>query len=145
MSAKVVKIVKFAELFYKQAQEAAKTYSGEPGGDVGLPWSDEYKTQYSNELKNLNKGEFDSNAEVIKKVQEALNDSNPYMDLKVDGFLGQETLDAIKFWQRLIQSHKVYVVANGEVLQQATPEKFHKYWSDEEGSPQSQFQLLLVK
>ena len=53
--------------------------------------------------------------------------------------------DAIKFWQRLIQSHKVYVVANGEVLQQATPEKFHKYWSDEEGSPQSQFQLLLVK
>lgn len=53
--------------------------------------------------------------------------------------------DAIKFWQRLIQSHKVYVVANGEVLQAATPEKFHKYWSDEEDSPQSQFQLLLVK
>jgi hypothetical protein len=53
--------------------------------------------------------------------------------------------DAIKFWQRLIQSHKVYVVANCEVLQAATPEKFHKYWSDEEGSPQSQFQLLLVK
>lgn len=53
--------------------------------------------------------------------------------------------DAIKFWQRLIQSHKVYVVANGEVLRAATPEKFHKYWSDEEGSPQSQFQLLLVK
>lgn len=53
--------------------------------------------------------------------------------------------DAIKFWQRLIQSHKVYVVANGEVLQAATPEKFHKYWSDVEDSPQSQFQLLLVK
>ncbi|AFC21767.1 virion structural protein [Cronobacter phage vB_CsaM_GAP32] len=53
--------------------------------------------------------------------------------------------DAIKFWKRLIQSHKVFVVANDEVLQQATPEKFHKYWSDEEGSPQSQFQFLLVK
>ncbi|QXO12567.1 hypothetical protein pEaSNUABM49_00321 [Erwinia phage pEa_SNUABM_49] len=53
--------------------------------------------------------------------------------------------DAINFWKRLIQSHKVYVVANGEVIQEATPEKFHKYWSDEEGSPQSQFQFLLVK
>lgn len=53
--------------------------------------------------------------------------------------------DAIKFWKRLIQSHKVFVVANDEVLQQATPEKFHKYWSDVEGSPQSQFQFLLVK
>ena len=53
--------------------------------------------------------------------------------------------DAIKFWKRLIQSHKVFVVVDDEVLQQATPEKFHKYWSDEEGSPQSEFQLLLVK
>ncbi|SOK59129.1 hypothetical protein [Yersinia phage fHe-Yen9-03] len=53
--------------------------------------------------------------------------------------------DAMNFWKRLIQSHKVFVVANGEVIQQATPEKFHKYWSDEEGSPQSQFQFLLVK
>lgn len=53
--------------------------------------------------------------------------------------------DAINFWKRLIQTHKVYVVANGEVIQQATPEKFHKYWSNIEGSPQSQFQFLLVK
>lgn len=53
--------------------------------------------------------------------------------------------DAIKFWKRLIQSHKVFVVVDDEVLQQATPEKFHKYWSEEEGSPQSQFQFLLVK
>lgn len=53
--------------------------------------------------------------------------------------------DAIKFWKRLIQTHKVFVVANDEVLQQATPEKFHKYWSTEEGTPQSQFQFLLVK
>lgn len=53
--------------------------------------------------------------------------------------------DAIKFWKRLIQTHKVFVVANDEVLQQATPEKFHKYWSEEDGSPQSQFQFLLVK
>lgn len=53
--------------------------------------------------------------------------------------------DAINFWKRLINTHKVYVVANGEVIQEATPKKFHKYWSDVEGSPQSQFQFLLVK
>lgn len=72
-----------------------------------------------------------------------------YMDLLKDGKqILSDTLHsdgAIRFWQKLISNHEVYVVADGEILQRATPEKFHKYWSEEENSPQSQFQFLLVK
>lgn len=53
--------------------------------------------------------------------------------------------DAINFWKKLIQTHQVLVVANGEVLAPATPEKFHKYWSEDENSPSAELQLLLVK
>ncbi|MCP0435633.1 hypothetical protein KU599_07145 [Salmonella enterica subsp. enterica serovar Mbandaka] len=52
---------------------------------------------------------------------------------------------AIKFWTRLISSHNVYVVGDGEVLAKATPEKVHKYWSDDENSPSAELQLLLTK
>lgn len=51
---------------------------------------------------------------------------------------------AIKFWTRLIGSHEVYIVGDGEVLAKATPEKIHKYWSDDENSPSAELQLLLV-
>lgn len=51
---------------------------------------------------------------------------------------------AIKFWTRLIGSHEVYIVGGGEVLAKATPEKIHKYWSDDENSPSAELQLLLV-
>lgn len=51
---------------------------------------------------------------------------------------------AIKFWTRLIGSHEVYIVGGGEVLAKATPEKLHKYWSDDENSPSAELQLLLV-
>lgn len=52
---------------------------------------------------------------------------------------------AIKFWTRLIGSHEVYIVGGGEVLAKATPEKVHKYWSDDENSPSAELQLLLTK
>ena len=51
---------------------------------------------------------------------------------------------AIKFWTRLIGSHEVYIVGGGEVIAKATPEKLHKYWSDDENSPSAELQLLLV-
>ena len=54
------------------------------------------------------------------------------------------TDSAIKFWTRLIGSNEVYIVGGGEVLAKATPEKIHKYWSDDENSPSAELQLLLV-
>lgn len=53
--------------------------------------------------------------------------------------------DAIKFWTRLLTNHTVYVVADGEVLTRATPDKVHKYWSDDEYSPSAELRLMLVK
>ncbi|UTS53412.1 hypothetical protein UES1_037 [Escherichia phage UE-S1] len=55
------------------------------------------------------------------------------------------TDDAIKFWTRLIGSHQVYIVGGGEVLAKASPDKVHKYWSDDESSPSAELQLMLVK
>lgn len=51
---------------------------------------------------------------------------------------------AIKFWTRLIGSHEVYIVGGGEVLAKATPEKIHKYWSDDDNSPSAELHFLLV-
>lgn len=74
---------------------------------------------------------------------------NIFMDMINDGYkiLSDKlhTQDAINFWTRLIGSHQVYIVGNGEVLAKATPEKVHKYWSDDENSPSAELQLLLVK
>lgn len=70
-----------------------------------------------------------------------------YMDIIKSGLqILSDTLhsdDAIRFWQKLITNHEVYVVADGEVIQRATPEKFHKYWGDED-SPSADLQFLLV-
>lgn len=70
-----------------------------------------------------------------------------YMDIINSGLqILSDTLhsdDAIRFWQKLITNHEVYVVADGEVIQRATPEKFHKYWGDED-SPSADLQFLLV-
>lgn len=70
-----------------------------------------------------------------------------YMDMLKNGLqILSDTLhsdDAIRFWQKLITNHEVYVVADGEVIQRATPEKFHKYWGDED-SPSADLQFLLV-
>ncbi|EON7637131.1 hypothetical protein VWH97_05220 [Escherichia coli O157] len=72
-----------------------------------------------------------------------------FMDMLKHGYAilsdSLHTDDAIKFWTRLIGSHQVYIVGGGEVLAKATPEKVHKYWSDDETSPSAELQLLLVK
>lgn len=72
-----------------------------------------------------------------------------FMDMVAKGYKilsdSLHTDDAIKFWTRLIGSHQVYIVGGGEVLAKATPEKVHKYWSDDENSPSAELQLLLVK
>lgn len=72
-----------------------------------------------------------------------------YMDIINAGYSilsdGLHSDDAIKFWTRLLTSHTVYVVGDGEVITRATPEKVHKYWSDDEDSPSSELRLLLVK
>lgn len=52
---------------------------------------------------------------------------------------------AIKFWTKLISSHEVYVIGNGEILTRATPEKVHKYWNEDKNSPSTELKLLLVK
>lgn len=52
---------------------------------------------------------------------------------------------AIRFWQKLIMEHTVYVVGNGEILGEASPQKFHKYWSTDENSPSAELQFLLVE
>lgn len=74
---------------------------------------------------------------------------NIFMDMTNHGYaILSDSLhsdDAIKFWTRLIGSHQVYIVGGGEVLARATPEKVHKYWSDDESSPSAELQLLLVK
>lgn len=74
---------------------------------------------------------------------------NIFMDLINKGYkILSDTLhsdDAISFWTRLIQSHQVYIVGNGEVLARATSEKLHKYWSADENSPSAELRLLLVK
>lgn len=74
---------------------------------------------------------------------------NIFMDMVANGIAvlsdSLHTDDAIKFWTRLIGSHQVYIVGGGEVLAKATPEKVHKYWSDDENSPSAELQLLLVK
>lgn len=74
---------------------------------------------------------------------------NIFMDMINHGYkVLSDTLhsdDAIKFWTKLIQSHQVYVVGNGEVLARATPEKLHKYWNEDENSPSAELRLLLVK
>lgn len=71
-----------------------------------------------------------------------------YMDILNDGQqILSDTLhsdDAIRFWQKLISNHEVYIVGDGKVLAKATPEKFHKYWGEED-SPSAELQLLLVK
>lgn len=71
------------------------------------------------------------------------------MDLLAHGYSvlsdSMHSDDAIKFWTRLIGSHTVYVVGDGEVLTRATPEKVHKYWSDDEDHPSAELRLLLVK
>lgn len=71
-----------------------------------------------------------------------------YMDILGEGNqILSDTLhsdDAIRFWQKLISNHEVYIVGDGKVLAKATPEKFHKYWG-EDGSPSAELQLLLVK
>lgn len=53
--------------------------------------------------------------------------------------------DAIAFWSKLISSHQVYVVGDGEVLARANTQKLHKYWSSDETSPSAELRLLLVK
>lgn len=72
-----------------------------------------------------------------------------YMDILNHGYSilsdGLHSDDAIKFWTRLLTNHNVYVVGDGEVLARATPEKVHKYWSDDENSPSSELRLLLTK
>jgi hypothetical protein len=74
---------------------------------------------------------------------------NIFMDMVANGIKvlsdSLHTDDAIKFWTRLIGSHQVYIVGDGEVLAKASPEKVHKYWSDDEFSPSAELQLLLVK
>lgn len=73
---------------------------------------------------------------------------NIFMDMVNNGIKvlsdSLHTDDAIKFWTRLIGSHQVYIVGGGEVLAKASPEKVHKYWSDDESSPSAELQLLLV-
>lgn len=72
-----------------------------------------------------------------------------YMDILDKGYSilsdGLHSDDAIKFWTRLLSNHNVYVVGDGEVLARATPEKVHKYWSEDEASPSAELRLLLVK
>jgi len=72
-----------------------------------------------------------------------------YMDILNAGYSilsdGLHSDDAIKFWTRLLTNHTVYVVGDGEVLTRATPEKVHKYWSDDEYSPSAELRLLLTK
>lgn len=74
---------------------------------------------------------------------------NMFMDIVNAGYkiLSDElhSDDAINFWSKLISSHQVYVVGDGEVLAKATPEKLHKYWSEDEMSPSADLRLLLVK
>ncbi|EMR6005946.1 hypothetical protein WJW27_002646 [Escherichia coli] len=74
---------------------------------------------------------------------------NIFMDMVAHGIKvlsdSLHTDDAIKFWTRLIGSHQVYVVGGGEVLSKASPDKIHKYWSDDESSPSAELQLMLVK
>lgn len=53
--------------------------------------------------------------------------------------------DAIRFWTRLLTNHTVYIVGDGEILSRATPDKVHKYWSDDEFSPSAELRLLLAK
>lgn len=53
--------------------------------------------------------------------------------------------DAIQFWSKLVSSHQVYIVGDGEVLARANSQKLHKYWSDDENSPSAELRLLLVK
>ena len=71
-----------------------------------------------------------------------------YMDMLRSGLqILSDTLhsdSAINFWKKIITNHEVYVVADGEILQRATPAKFEKYWGDE-GSMSAELQLLLVK
>lgn len=72
-----------------------------------------------------------------------------YMDILDAGYSilsdGLHSDDAIRFWTRLLTNHTVYIVADDEVLARATPEKVHKYWSDDEYSPSAELRLLLVK
>lgn len=71
-----------------------------------------------------------------------------YMDMLNNGLqILSDSLhsdDAIRFWKKLITNHEVYVVADGEIIQRATPQKFDKYWGDED-SPSADLQFLLVK
>lgn len=72
-----------------------------------------------------------------------------FMDILAEGYsILSDTLhsdSAIAFWQKLITRHQVYVVYDGEVLAKATPEKFHKYWNEDETSPSADLRLLLRK
>lgn len=72
-----------------------------------------------------------------------------YMDIIDHGYAilsdGLHSDDAIKFWTRLLTNHSVYIVGDGEVLAKATPEKVHKYWSEDEASPSAELRLLLIK
>lgn len=72
-----------------------------------------------------------------------------FMDILAEGYsILSDTLhsdSAIAFWQKLITRHEVYVVYDGEVLAKATPEKFHKYWNEDETSPSADLRLLLRK
>lgn len=72
-----------------------------------------------------------------------------FLDILAEGYsILSDTLhsdSAIAFWQKLIAKHEVYVVYDGEVLAKATPEKFHKYWNEDETSPSADLRLLLRK
>lgn len=72
-----------------------------------------------------------------------------YMQLLKDGYsvLSDQfhSDGAMYLWQKLVKNHTVYIVGDGEVIAEATPEKFHKYWSADENSPSRELKLLLVK
>lgn len=72
-----------------------------------------------------------------------------FMDIIASGLsILSDTLhsdSAISFWKKLILKHNVYVVYDGEILAKATPDKFHKYWNDDENSPSADLRLLLRK
>lgn len=72
-----------------------------------------------------------------------------YMDILKSGYsilsdkLHSES--AINFWKKIITNHQVYIVGDGQVLGKAVPEKFDKYWNEDEYSPSAELQFLLVK
>lgn len=72
-----------------------------------------------------------------------------FMDILAQGHsILSDTLhsdSAIGFWKKLITKHEVFVVYDGEILAKATPEKFHKYWNEDETSPSADLRLLLRK